>query len=474
MAETNENKLAVKRYPSNNEAEQYLLCCMLIDGDVASTVIPEMEENFFFNATHRKIFRAMQKLYAQNVSIDAITVYDVIVKENQSDVDILKYLTDLSQITPSAVNYRDFFNILHRDMVMRSLIRIGNAIAEDAYKSDDAEKSLRNAETLIYDLGTKGLGVNSGLEHIAKPGQRYIERLLTMRKDINSVKGLKTYYDIFDKVTNGLQAGSLIILAARPSVGKTAFALNLVANMIRNQNESATIALFCLEMSREDLVQRLLAINTDVTMDALSSARFNDEQYDELWNAHSQASKCQVYLDYNSGASPAYISSQCRRLRSQSANKKIDLVIIDYLQLMNNDKSRGESRQNDVAEMSRNLKNMAMDLGCPVIALSQMSRSIEQRDDKEPKLSDLRESGSIEQDADMVLFLSRENEEDKGAPVSHMIIDIAKHRNGELKKIRYVWEGAHVRFTEAPPSNQNFDNAVYANNKNKKKPPQQI
>ena len=474
MSETNENKLAVKRYPSNNEAEQYLLCCMLIDGDVASTVIPEMEENFFFNATHRKIFRAMQKLYAQNVSIDAITVYDVIVKENQSDVDILKYLTDLSQITPSAVNYRDFFNILHRDMVMRSLIRIGNAIAEDAYKSDDAEKSLRNAETLIYDLGTKGLGVNSGLEHIAKPGQRYIERLLTMRKDINSVKGLKTYYDIFDKVTNGLQAGSLIILAARPSVGKTAFALNLVANMIRNQNESATIALFCLEMSREDLVQRLLAINTDVTMDALSSARFNDEQYDELWNAHSQASKCQVYLDYNSGASPAYISSQCRRLRSQSANKKIDLVIIDYLQLMNNDKSRGESRQNDVAEMSRNLKNMAMDLGCPVIALSQMSRSIEQRDDKEPKLSDLRESGSIEQDADMVLFLSRENEEDKGAPVSHMIIDIAKHRNGELKKIRYVWEGAHVRFTEAPPSNQNFDNAVYANNKNKKKPPQQI
>ena len=474
MAETNENKLAVKRYPSNNEAEQYLLCCMLIDGDVASTVIPEMEENFFFNATHRKIFRAMQKLYAQNVSIDAITVYDVIVKENQSDVDILKYLTDLSQITPSAVNYRDFFNILHRDMVMRSLIRIGNAIAEDAYKSDDAEKSLRNAETLIYDLGTKGLGVNSGLEHIAKPGQRYIERLLTMRKDINSVKGLKTYYDIFDKVTNGLQAGSLIILAARPSVGKTAFALNLVANMIRNQNESATIALFCLEMSREDLVQRLLAINTDVTMDALSSARFNDEQYDELWNAHSQASKCQVYLDYNSGASPAYISSQCRRLRSQSANKNIDLVIIDYLQLMNNDKSRGESRQNDVAEMSRNLKNMAMDLGCPVIALSQMSRSIEQRDDKEPKLSDLRESGSIEQDADMVLFLSRENEEDKGAPVSHMIIDIAKHRNGELKKIRYVWEGAHVRFTEAPPSNQNFDNAVYANNKNKKKPPQQI
>ncbi|MBQ4072336.1 MAG: replicative DNA helicase [Clostridia bacterium] len=475
MTETNENKVAIKRYPSNNEAEQYLLCCMLIDGDVASTIIPEMDEGFFFNATHKKIFNAMHKLYAQNVSIDAITVYDALVKENQADIDILKYLTDLSQITPSAVNYRDFFNILHRDMVMRALIKIGNTIAEDAYTSDDAEKSLRKAETLIYDLGTKGLGVNSGLEHIAKPGQRYIERLLTMRKDINSVKGLKTYYDIFDKVTNGLQAGSLIILAARPSVGKTAFALNLVANMIRNQNESSTVALFCLEMSREDLVQRLLAINTDVTMDSLSSARFNDDQYDELWNAHSAASKCQIYLDYNSGATPAYISSQCRRLRSQSTNKKIDLVIIDYLQLMSNDKSnRNSTRQTDVAEMSRNLKNMAMDLGCPVIALSQMSRSIEERDDKEPKLSDLRESGSIEQDADMVLFLSRENEADKGAPISHMIIDIAKHRNGELKKIRYVWEGAHVRFTEAPPSNQSFDNNVYANAKTKKKPPQQI
>ncbi len=472
MSDTQEKKVAYKRYPSNNEAEQYVLCCILIDGDVAATIIPEMDEKFFFNATHQKIFNAMCKLQNQNVSIDVITVYDHMVKNNQSDVDILKYLTDLTQITPSAVNYRDFFNILHRDMVMRELIKIGNAIAEDAYTSDNEEESLRKAETLIYDIGTKGLDAGQGLEHVSKPGQRYIDRLIKLRKDASSVKGLRTYYEIFDKTTNGLQPGSLIILAARPSVGKTAFALNLVANLIRNRNTAATVALFCLEMSREDLVQRLLAINTDVTMNALSSARITDDDYDRLWDAHVAESDCNIYLDYNSSATPGYISSQCRRLRSQSSNKKLDLVIIDYLQLMGNDKgNRNSTRQTDVSDISRSLKNMAMDLGCPVIALSQMSRSIEGRDDKEPKLSDLRESGAIEQDADMVMFLSRENEEDKTAALSHMIIDIAKHRNGELKKIRYVWEGAHVRFTEASASNQNFDSLNLYGSKTKSKKP---
>ncbi len=465
---TQENKVAYKRYPSNHEAEQYVLCCILIDGDVAATIIPEMDENFFYNKTHKNIFTTMKKLQGKNVTIDVITVYDQMVKDNNADVDILKYLSDLSQVTPSAVNYRDFFNILHRDMVMRELIRIGNLIAEDAYKSDDEEASLRQAETLIYDIGTKGIAAGQGLEHVQRPGERYIDRLLKLRKDANSVKGLKTYYEIFDKTTNGLQPGALIILAARPSVGKTAFALNLVANLVRNGNTKATVAMFCLEMSREDLVQRLLAINTDVSMGALSSARISDEDYDRLWEAHVAESDCNIYLDYNSGATPGYIASQCRRLRSVSPSKKLDLVIIDYLQLMGNDRSnRNSSRQNDVSEISRSLKNMAMDLGCPVIALSQMSRSIEERDDKSPKLSDLRESGAIEQDADMVLFLSRENEEDKTAALSNMIIDIAKHRNGELKKIRYVFEGAHVRFKESP--NQNVDNLDYGSNPKKAK-----
>ncbi len=470
MSETQENKVAYKRYPSNNEAEQYILCCILIDGDVAATVIPEMDESFFYNKIHKRIFETMKKLQIKNIAIDVIKVYDLMVKENNADIDILKYLTELSQITPSAVNYRDFFDILHRDMIMRELISVGNTIVEDAYKSTDEENSLRQAETLIYKLTTKGIAVGQGLEHVAKPGDRYIKRLLQLRKDANSVKGLRTYYDIFDKTTNGLQPGSLVILAARPSVGKTAFALNLVANLIRNGNQNATVALFCLEMSREDLVQRLLSINTDITMGNLSSARITDEDYDRLWDAHVAESDCNIYLDYNSSATPAYISSQCRRLRSQSSSKKLDLVIIDYLQLMSNDKSnRNSSRQTDVSDMSRALKNMAMDLQCPVIALSQMSRSIEARDDKSPKLSDLRESGSIEQDADMVMFLSRENEEEKGAALSNMILDIQKHRNGECKKIRYVFEGAHVRFKES--SNQNMDNLDFTVSKPKKKFP---
>lgn len=460
-----------RQYPNSYEAERYVLCCILIDGDVASELVSELTSDYFYTPSHVKIFNAMSTLYSHGTVINVITVNDQLVKSGQSDSDMLGYLAELAQITPGAVNYKDFVRIIHRDMVMRKLIRIGNDITNDAYTSDDVEASISKAEKLIYDLSSTGRS-GTGLEHISKAGQRYIERLVKMSKDRNSVKGLRTYYDIFDKTTNGLQPSNFIILAARPSVGKTAFALNIVGNIIRNRKTETVIAMFCMEMAPEELFQRLLAINTDVTMSKMSDARLSEDEYNKLWDAHVEASECQIYFDSSSLETPGSIASKCRRLQASTPSKRLDLVIIDYLQLMSNDRDKMRSsstRQTDVSDISRMLKVMAMELKCPVIALSQMSRSIESREDKSPMLSDLRESGAIEQDADIVMFLSRENENDKDNPESNVILELAKHRNGELKKIRYVWEGNHVRFVES--ADQNI--GVFATTKVNKYPKKQ-
>ena len=212
--------------------------------------------------------------------------------------------------------------------------------------------------------------------------------------------------------------------------------------------------MFSLEMPSEQLVQRILATNTDIGMHEYSTGQIDEDSMQEVWNAHTELGGSKIFVESVSMQTPGNIASRCRQLKAGEGGGKLDLVVIDYLQLMANDKDkerRSSTRQTDVSDISRMLKVMAMELECPVIALSQMSRSIEGRtgDDKQPRLSDLRESGAIEQDADMVMFLSRENEAEKIRESSNIILDIAKHRNGELKKIRYVFEGAHVRFTES-------------------------
>ncbi len=447
--ELGENKQGYRQYPNNFGAEQYVLCCMLIDGEVLADVAPTINSDYFYNPRHKTIFEAAQSLFNKGVSVNVITVNDVLTKTNKTDIDMLGYLTDLSQITPSAVNYRDHLNILRRDMIMRRLIAISKEIAEDAYTSQDADQSVNNAERLVYGINLAATA--SGLEHIEAPSSRFLRRLEQMAINPSARKGLCTHFPIFDKITNGLQPSSLIILAARPSVGKTSFALNIISNIIK-EHEDAVVAMFSLEMSAEQLVQRILASNTGVDMGKLSSARLSESDQSELWSAHVEASNCRIYFDSTSMQTPGNIASKCRRLKSMTADKRLDLVIVDYLQLMANDKDKirsSSSRQTDVSDISRMMKIMAMELQCPVIALSQMSRSIEGRDDKQPRLSDLRESGAIEQDADMVMFLSRENEEEKTKEACNIILDIAKHRNGELAQIRYVWEGRHVRFTES-------------------------
>lgn len=447
-----EVKKTARQYPNNFEAEQYVLCCFLIDGAAVQNHIKDVNEDYFYSPRHKAVCRAIMHLANEGVSVNVVTVNDRITKDKSGDINTLEYLTELAEITPGAVNIRDYIRILERDMIMRKLIEIGNSITEDAYSSDDASASVTRAEQMIYSLSNK-TNSKGQLEHISDASQRFLARLELLAGNPDALKGLETGYPRLDRVTNGLQPNSLIILAARPSVGKTAFVLNIIANIIR-QRKDKVVAMFSLEMPSEQLVQRILSTNTDVGMHEYSTGQIDEASMQEVWSAHTELGRSKVFVESVSMQTPGNIASRCRQLKAGEGGGKLDLVVIDYLQLMANDKDkerRSSTRQTDVSDISRMLKIMAMELECPVIALSQMSRSIEGRtgDDKQPRLSDLRESGAIEQDADMVMFLSRENDAEKIRESSNIILDIAKHRNGELKKIRYVFEGPHVRFTES-------------------------
>jgi len=437
----------IRVFPNSFEAEQSLLCCLLIDGTSVEEVLPVLEADAFYNKKNREIYTAIQQLYRGGMAVDLVTVNDKLEKMGKSDNNTLTYLTELNTLLPSGANFSYYASILHRDYVLRSLITACNKITEESYRATDENATLRYAEELIYGISKEVR--QGGLEHISRAAGELMERIDTLSKNNGRLRGLTTGFKIFDSVTNGLQNGDLIILAARPSVGKTAFAFNIVANTVRS-GEPKTIAIFSLEMPSVQLVQRLVCNLGDVKMTDISRGDVKGENARNIWKVNMTLSDSKVYVDDRSLVKPAEILSQCRRLPSIAGTNKLDLVIIDYLQLMmpDNDKGRSAaSRQEEVASMSRMMKIMAKELNCPVILLSQMSRNVENRTDRKPKLSDLRESGSIEQDADIVMFLYREVEDDKeNSPV---VLSVAKHRNGELKDIRLKWQGEYMRFEES-------------------------
>ncbi len=448
----NESLKKVKTFPSNLEAEQSLLCCILIDGNVAGSVIPILAQEAFYNAKNRKIFAAMKELSSNDSAIDIITVNDQLSRMRQADENTLEYLTDLVNMLPSGANYRQYYNIIRRDYILRSIIERCNSIIEKAYSGEDDKVVLDFAEKLIFDISKNER--YQDLTHISEPATAVIDRLNEIAKDKNAFRGLMTGLPLFDKLTNGLQKGDLIILAARPSVGKTAFALNIASNISKSADALKTILIFSLEMPAIQLTQRMLCNISNVTMDEVNKGELIGDGKTQLWKAVRSVSNTKIYINDSSIITPENIMSQCRRMASSKEKNidKIDLIIVDYLQLMSSGKNNHDNRQVEVSDISRNMKIIAKELQCPLILLSQMSRGIESREEKTPLLSDLRESGAIEQDADIVMFLSREDEKDKkNSPV---ILNVAKHRNGDLGFIRLVWDGAHQRFTEH--SDQNY------------------
>ena len=441
-----------KIMPNNLEAEQSLLGSMMIDDEVTTEILSELNEKDFYMNSHRLIFNAMYDLQREGKPVDIITLSDKLSKSTEKDkygnvsttdnlqkVGGMSYLTELTDAIPSSANYRYYFNIVKKNGMLRTIINASNKISENTYKSDDAEMALAFAEKTIFDISDNQenkdlMHVNSTINQVLKGYEDVL-----INPDCN--KGQLSHFKNLDKITNGYKGGQMIVLAARPGCGKTSFAMNIVCNIAKNEPEKV-VAVFNLQMSMSELTQSILLTMASVPHESVVSGASADE-FKRLWQAKKILEQSNVYIDDTASTTPEQIMSKCRRLKQMK--KRLDFVVIDYLQLLKAHTSR-QSIQQEVTEISRSLKIMAKELDVPVFALSQTSRDLEKRDDGDPKMSDLRESGAIEQDADQVYFLVKQKL-GEGSVEDIINLHIVKHRSGACGTISFKWQGNMVKFT---------------------------
>ena len=434
--------------PNNLDAEQALLGCMLIDNEILPEVLDGLSENDFYQDSHKYIINAVKMTFADRKPVDIVTLSDRL----EGDGNLMKaggiyYLTELVQVTPSAANYKFYLDIVRRDSVNRNLIRAARDIADYSKSSDDSIKSIQYAEERIYSVSqvndtsaVKDIRSSEGLDLV-------FEKFQKLSEDRDAYRGVATGFNRLDRLTNGLQKSDLIVLAARPGMGKTSLAMNIIEHAA--VVEGKVCAVFSLEMPEVQIIQRLLCANAEVSMSTALSGKLNENDWKKLAKASERLRKCKISIDDSSRVTPAEILSKCRRIKARN-NGELDLVMIDYIQLMSSGKKGGdENRVQEVASITRDLKIMAKELDVPVIALSQLRRI----QSGEPQLTDLRESGAIEQDADMVMFISRPDvtasEEDvKSGKVQkgQAFLNIAKNRNGSLDRIPLRFKGELTKF----------------------------
>lgn len=438
-----------KIMPHNLEAEQAVLGCILIDGIVQTDILGMMHEEDFYSASHKDIYSTMLKIYQKSTPVDFITLTDQLDKDKILDkVGGIEYITTLTNVVPSAANFNYYCEIVKSDSIRRKLIQSGQKIIENAYECEDREKSLQFAEKEVFDVAEKE--GKSALEHVGKPNgaiSRVIEKFDSIAKDPTSIKGIPTGFRDFDKITNGLQNSDLILLAARPGVGKTSFSMNILVNAAVESGKKC--AIFSLEMSKDQLMQRAICSLAKVSMAKALNGSMDADEWKRIWQATKKLEASGLYVDDSSLTTPADVLAKCRRLK---AKEGLDLLMIDYLQLMSSGSNRkSDSRQNEVSDISRNLKIAAKELNVPIIALSQLSRDVEKasRPDHRPVLSDLRDSGAIEQDADIVLFLynpEKYNDVPQEDEPGTIELIVAKHRNGGTGTVKLRWIGEYTTF----------------------------
>jgi len=435
-----------KIMPNNLDAEQAVLGCLLIDNECQTELMYQIKVEDFYTDAHKKIFEAMGKVFQRNIPIDFITLTEELEREGKiANIGGLDYISFLSNVVPSAANYKYYADIVKSNALRRQLILSGQKIIEKSYSDEDKDDILAFAEGEVFNISEKE--ESSALEHVGKPNgaiKMVIDKFDRISKDPESLRGTPTGYKDLDEITNGLQAGDLILLAARPAVGKTSFAMNLTINIALS---GRTCAVFSLEMPRTQLMQRAICSVAKVPMGKALAGQMNIDEWKRVWAATKKLEASELYIDDSSLTTPAQLLSKCRRLKAKQG--KLDLITIDYLQLMSPDKKNKENRQGEISDITRNLKIAAKELGVPIIVLSQLSRDIEKREGHLPQLSDLRESGSIEQDADIVMFLHNPEkyndtptQEEPGVVELHL----AKHRNGRTGKIKLRWVGQYTTF----------------------------
>ncbi len=442
--------LALRVPPHSVEAEQSVLGGLLLDNQAWDKIADMVAPGDFYRDDHRRIFRHIGKLIESGKPADVVTVLESIEgSEDKDKVGGVAYLGSLAQNTPSALNIRRYAELVHERAMQRNLAQVAADIAETALNPSgkDVGQMLDEAETRILEINEAGSRSKRGFEEIQPVLARVMERIdyLYHRDNPSDVTGVPTGFADLDEKTAGLQPGDLIIVAGRPSMGKTAFALNIAEHVA--VDNGLPVAVFSMEMGGTQLAMRMLGSISRVDQHRMRTGRLNDDEWQKLSSAMGKLHEAPIHIDETAALNSLELRSRARRLRRTCG--KLGLIVVDYLQLMSSSAAGGgENRATEISEISRGLKALAKELECPVIALSQLNRALEQRPDKRPMMSDLRESGAIEQDADVILFIYRdevyfpEKQESKGKAE----VIIGKQRNGPIGKVELAFLGQFTRF----------------------------
>ncbi len=435
------NASAMRSLPQSIEAEQSVIGSMIIDKHAIAKVMENLEEIDFYRDSHKTIFRAILEMFKNDMPVDLVTLLEYLKSTDMLEkAGGVTYITELSASVPTTANLSAYIKIVSDKSTLRKLIKASTSIIEESYnKQDKVENVVDVAEKKIFNIAENRTSKDfEVLSDVLERGFLEIEKIFNNKGEIT---GVGSGFNDLDAMTSGFQPGDMILIAARPSMGKTTFALNIAEHAALKEQKSVVI--FSLEMSKEQLAYKLLCSEANVDMLKLRTGALEDEDWENIARATGPLSKAKVYIDDSAGVTVMEMRSKCRRLKLEYG---IDLIVIDYLQLMSGDGS-ADNRQQEVSEISRSIKALAKEMECPVIALSQLSRAPEQRADHRPMLSDLRESGSIEQDADLVMFLYRDeyyNKETEDKNIGECII--AKQRNGPVGTVKMAWLGQYSKF----------------------------
>ncbi|MDQ3801797.1 MAG: replicative DNA helicase [Acidobacteriota bacterium] len=432
-----------KPLPSSPESERVILGAILLDNTLISQAIELLSQDDFYSPLHRRVFRAMSNLFERGDKIDPILIGEELRKEGQlENIGGVATITNLTYGLPHFSNIAHYAKIVHDKAVVRNLIKVCNQITSEALaEEEDAEVVLDHAEQAIFALADER--TRQGFAHIKPVAETVLAKVQEYaRRESHALTGLSTGFRDLDQMTSGLQQTDLIIVAARPSMGKTALCLTLAQNAATM--EGAVVAVFSLEMSKEQLVMRMLSSEARVDAHRFRSGFLTRDEWGRLAEAIGTLSEAKIFIDDTAGISVLEMRAKTRRLVAEQ--KRLDLIVVDYLQLMSGSK-RSESRQQEVSAISRELKGLAKELGVPVVALSQLSRAPEARNPPKPMMSDLRESGSIEQDADVVAFIYRDDyykPTEENAGIAEIII--SKQRNGPTGTVKLAFLKEFTRF----------------------------
>jgi replicative DNA helicase len=443
------NSENLKVPPHSLEAEQSVIGGLMLDNGAWDQIADRVSGDDFYLYDHRVIFQAIGELAERNKPFDVVTLSDRLEQRKElSDTSVLAYLGTLAKDTPSAANIRAYADIVRERSVLRQLISVGTKITDSAFNPEgrDSKELLDSAEQKVFGIADRGARGRAGFKSIKSLLKNTVERIDMLFERDNPITGLATGFSDFDEMTSGLQGGDLVIIAGRPSMGKTSFAMNIAQYVAVKQR--VAVAVFSMEMPGEQISMRMLSSLGRIDQHRLRTGKLTEEDWPRLSSAVSMLTDVPFFVDDSAGLSPTDVRARARRLKREH---DLQLIVIDYLQLMSIS-GTSENRATEISEISRSLKGLAKELNVPVVALSQLNRSLEQRPNKRPVLSDLRESGAIEQDADLIAFIYRDevyNEDSSDKGTAEIIV--GKQRNGPIGTVRLTFLGQYTSFENFIP-----------------------